>query len=62
MLSLRRIFMLPDGRAYSPRFVCPTIHRSHFCPEHISKNIEGNLMKVDTLIDGDEKNCTKQDP
>ena len=54
--------MLPDGRAYSPRFVCPTIHRSHFCPEHISKNIEGNLMKVDTLIDGDEKNCTKQDP
>ena len=44
--------MLPEGRAYSHRFVRP----SHFCPEHISKSIEGNLVKPDALIEGHEEN------
>ena len=30
--------MLPEGRAYSLRFV----RASHFCPEHIPKSIDGN--------------------
>ena len=34
---------------------------SHFCPEHISKSIEGNLMKPDTLIEGHEENCIMQE-
>ena len=42
------IFMLPEGRAYSRRFGRPTVRPSHFCPEYISKSIEGNLMKLDT--------------
>ena len=33
-----------------------TVRPSHFCPEHISKSIEGNLMKLDTLIEGHEGN------
>ena len=44
--------MLPIGRAYSHLFVGLTICQSHFCLEHISKSIEGNLMKLDTLIEG----------
>ena len=49
--------MLPKGRAYSRCFVCRSIR-----PEHISKSIEGNLMKLDTLIDGHEGNCIMQEP
>ena len=44
--------MLPRGRAYSRHFVRPTIRPPHFCPEHISKGIEGNIMKLDTRIEG----------
>ena len=40
--------MLHEGRAYSRRFVrlsdCPSFRESHFCLEHISKSIEGNLI------------------
>ena len=55
-------FMLPEGRAYSRRFVYPSDHRpSNFCPDHISKSIEGNLMKLDTLIEGHEGNCRMQE-
>ena len=49
---------LPDGSAYSRRFVRP----SQFCPEHISKSIEGNVMKLDTLTEGHEENCRMQEP
>ena len=39
--------------------VCPSIHPSicpsHFCLEHIPNSIEGNLMKLDTLIEGHEE-------
>ena len=60
------IFMLPEGRAYSPRFVRPSvlwsICLSHFCPEHISKSIEDNLMKLDTLIEGYQENFRMQEP
>ena len=45
--------MLPEGRAYIRRFV----HPSHFCPEHIPKSIESNLMKLDTLIKDHEGNA-----
>ena len=51
------VFMLPEGRAYCRRFVRP----SHFCQEHISKSIEGNLMKLDTLVEGHEGNCRMQE-
>ena len=58
--------MLPKGRAYSRSFVrpsdCPSICPSHFCQEHISKSIKGNLMKLDTLIEGHEWNCRMQEP
>ena len=37
---------------------CP----SHFSPEHISKSIEVNLMKLDTLIEGPEGNRRMQEP
>ena len=53
--------MLPEGRAYSHRFVLLSVCLSHFCPEHISKSIEGNLMKLDTLIEGHEGNCRMQE-
>ena len=64
------IFMLPDGRAYSRRFVrpshSPSVHLSvrplHFCPEHISNSVQGNLMKLDTLVEGHEGNCRMQEP
>ena len=38
---------------------CPSVCLSHFCPEHISKSIEGNLMKLDTLIEGHNRNCRR---
>ena len=31
-----------------------TVHPSYFRPEHISKSIEVNLMKLDTLLAGHE--------
>ena len=31
-----------------------TVRPSYFRPEHISKSIEGNLMKLDTLLVGHE--------
>ena len=34
----------------------------HFCPEHISKAVKGNLMKLDTLKEGNEGNCRMQEP
>ena len=55
-------FMLAEGRAYSRRFVRPSVRPSHFCPQHISKSIDGNLMKLDTLIEGFEGNCRMQKP
>ena len=42
--------------------VRPSVHPSHFYPEHISQSIEGNLMKIETLIEGQEENCTMQEP
>ena len=67
--GVRGVVMLPEDRAYSRRFVRPTvcpsvrpsIRPSHFCPEHISKSIDGNLMKLDTLIEGYEENCRMQE-
>ena len=41
--------------------VALSVRLSHFCLEHISKNIEGNLMKLDTLIEGHEENCRMQE-
>ena len=38
-----------------------SVHLFHFCPEHSSKRIEGNLMKLDTLIEnhwGDLQNAS----
>ena len=31
--------------------IAEPVRPSHFCPEHISKSIEGNLLKLDTLIE-----------
>ena len=42
--------------------LCPSIRPSHFCPEHVSKSIEGYLMKLDTLIEGHEENRRMQEP
>ena len=39
-----------------------SIRLLHFCLEHISKSIEGNLMKLDTPIEGHEGNCRMQEP
>ena len=44
--------------SYVRQSICP----SHFYPEHISKSIEVNLMKLDTLIEGHEGNCRMQEP
>ena len=49
-------------RAYSCRFVHPSDCPSHFCLEHISKSIEGNLMKLETMIEGHEWNYRMQEP
>ena len=54
----RQVIMPLERRAYNRRFVRP----SHFCPEHIPKIIEGNSMKLYTLIEGDEGNCRMQEP
>ena len=58
-------FMLPEAFfMLSPFFqssVSPSVSPSHFCPEHISKSIEDNLMKLDTLIKGYEGNCKMQE-
>ena len=53
MLSWRRLIMkYLCTYNYSRRFVhLSVLHPSHFCPQHISKSIEGN-MKLDTLIEG----------
>ena len=61
-MSLHRtlFFMLSEGRGYSCRFVQPSVR--HTCPKHISKSIEGNLMKLDTLIEGYKDNSTMQEP
>ena len=57
--------MLPKGRAYSRRFVRPsdrTSGRHTFCPEHISKSIEGNLTKLNALIESRKGNGRAQNP
>ena len=54
--------MLPEGRAYSRLVVRPSVRLSHVCPEHISKSTVGNLMKLDTLKEGNEGNCRMQEP
>ena len=58
--------MLPEGRAYSRRFVSPSdrpyARPSHYCPEHISKSIKDNLMQLNTLIEGYEGNSRMQAP
>ena len=60
------VIMLPEGRAYSRRFVRlyvrPSVRLTHFCLEPIPESIEGNLMKLDTLIEGHEENCIMQEP
>ena len=33
-----------------------SVRPSQFCPQHISKSIEDNLMKLDTLIKGLKEN------
>ena len=57
-------FMFSERRALGRRFNRPTIclfvHPSYFCPEHISKDIEGSSMKLDTLIEGHEGYCRMQ--
>ena len=58
--NIPQTFMLPEGRANSGRFVHPSVRLSHFCLDHIFKSIEGNLMKLDTLIEGHEGNCKMQ--
>ena len=48
---------------YAPRrFVRPSDRSSYFYPEHISKSIEGNLIKLDTLIEGYKGNRRMQEP
>ena len=42
--------------------VQPSIPPSHFCLEHISKSIEGNLMNLDTMIAGHEVNPRMLEP
>ena len=42
-----------------PFLICAKIR---YCLEHISKSIEGNLMKLDTLIEGYKGNCRMQEP
>ena len=58
--------MLLEGSAYSRHFICPSDHPSirpsHFCLEHISKGIDNNLMKLDTLLEGHAGNCRMQEP
>ena len=39
-----------------------SVRPSHFCPEHISKSIESDLMKLYILIDGYNENCRIQEP
>ena len=40
--------MLPEGEQIVAAL---SVRPSHFCPEHIFKSIEDNLMKLDTLIE-----------
>ena len=42
--------------------ICLSFRPSHFCPENISKSIEDNLMKLDTLIEGHKGNFKMQEP
>ena len=42
--------------------ICLSVYPSHFCQLHISKSIKGNLMKLDTLIEGYKENCKMQEP
>ena len=56
-----------QGNFYAPRRLlplCPSVHRPSvtLLSGEISKNIEGNLMKFDTLIEGHKKNCRMQEP
>ena len=60
-LSLRPS-VCPSVRPSIHPSIHPSGRPSNFCPEHISKSIEGNLMKLDTLIEGREENCTMQEP
>ena len=39
-----------------------SVRPSRYCPEHISKRTEGNLMKLSTLIEGHAETCTMQEP
>ena len=56
--SVRHTFVRSRSLKVLSLFVQPSL----FCPEHISKSIEGNLMKLDTLIEGHEWNCRMQKP
>ena len=54
--------MLPEGRykVAAALSICMSVHpfvRHTFSPKRISKSIEGNLMKLDTLIKGQEQNA-----
>ena len=54
------IFMLPEGRAHSGRFVPVSVWPTHFFPEHIFQSIEAYL-KLDTLMEGHEGNRIMQE-
>ena len=43
--------------------VRPSVRLSvNLCTEHISKSIEGNSMRRNTLIESHEEDCTMQEP
>ena len=44
--------MIPTkGELNIYRFVRPKVRPSHFCPQHISKSVEGYWKKLNTLIE-----------
>ena len=55
--STKFSFLVSWFKSYLRPFVC----LSHFCLEHMSKSIEDNLMKIDTLIEGHEGICRMQE-
>ena len=64
LMLLYSVFLcFPKGEHIATALsVRPTVRPSHFCPELISKSFKGNLMKLDTLIEGHKANCRMQEP
>jgi len=50
--------MLPEGRAYSRRFVRPSVR---FCPSHNSESIRDTNLKLYRYIDLFEQKCSAQE-